>query len=187
MPASISSTCPQRGIVFSLAFVGAISCYHSHYRQTSDISRTKSHNFNVSRLVLQFSLSNPLKPGIKSRMKTAGRKPKINPVLMYVIMPLTNQKLGFDMEFPRRQTYNNCPRCCLCKIIQICLIMIMQNLAYRVILVKMVGTFVNAKYTIIFFIWVWHLTSFKLLQSCSKFWSVHERYDPASPRRDSFY
>ena len=39
------------------------------YRQTSNISRTKSQNLNVSRLVLQLSLPNPLKPGIKSRMK----------------------------------------------------------------------------------------------------------------------
>ena len=30
---------------------------------------TKSKNFNVSCLVLQLSLSNPLKPGVKSRMK----------------------------------------------------------------------------------------------------------------------
>ena len=39
------------------------------YRQTSDISRTKSKNINVSRLVMQLSLPNPLKPGVKSRMK----------------------------------------------------------------------------------------------------------------------
>ena len=32
------------------------------YRQTSDISRTKSQDLNVSRLVLQWSLPNPLKP-----------------------------------------------------------------------------------------------------------------------------
>ena len=37
------------------------------YRQTSDISRTKSKNLNVSRLVLKMSL--PLKPIVKSRMK----------------------------------------------------------------------------------------------------------------------
>ena len=40
-----------------------------HYRKTSSISRTKSHNLNVSNLVLQLSLFNPLKPGVKSRMK----------------------------------------------------------------------------------------------------------------------
>ena len=38
------------------------------YHQTSNISRTKSKKINASRLVLQSSLSNPLKPGVKSRM-----------------------------------------------------------------------------------------------------------------------
>ena len=37
----------------------------NNYHQTSNISHTKSPNFNVSRLVLQLSLSNPLKPGVK--------------------------------------------------------------------------------------------------------------------------
>ena len=40
-----------------------------HYRQFSDIRRTQSQNINVSRLVLQLSLPNPLKPGVKLRMK----------------------------------------------------------------------------------------------------------------------
>ena len=39
------------------------------YRQTSNISCTKSQNLNVSHLVLQLSLANPLKPCVKSRMK----------------------------------------------------------------------------------------------------------------------
>ena len=39
------------------------------YRQTISISRTKSQHLNVSRTVLQFSLPNPLKPGVESRMK----------------------------------------------------------------------------------------------------------------------
>ena len=39
------------------------------YRQTSNIRRIKSQNLNISRLVLPLSLSNPLKPGVKSRMK----------------------------------------------------------------------------------------------------------------------
>ena len=39
------------------------------YRKTCSISCTKSHNLNVSNLVLQLSLFNPLKPGVKSRMK----------------------------------------------------------------------------------------------------------------------
>ena len=42
---------------------------HLNYRQISNISRTKSQNLNVSRHVLQLSLRNLLKPGVKSRMK----------------------------------------------------------------------------------------------------------------------
>ena len=39
------------------------------YRQTSNISRPKSRNLNVSRLVLDLFLTKPLTPGVKSRMK----------------------------------------------------------------------------------------------------------------------
>ena len=39
------------------------------YRETSNIRRTKHQNLNISRFVLQLSLPNPLKPGVKSRMK----------------------------------------------------------------------------------------------------------------------
>ena len=39
------------------------------YRKVSNIKRTKSQNLNDSRLVLQLSLPNRLKPGVKSRMK----------------------------------------------------------------------------------------------------------------------
>ena len=39
------------------------------YRKISNIRHTKSQNLNVSRLVLQLSLPNPMKPGVKSRMK----------------------------------------------------------------------------------------------------------------------
>ena len=39
------------------------------YHQTSNISHTKSQHLNVSRLVLQLSLPNLLKPGVTSRMK----------------------------------------------------------------------------------------------------------------------
>ena len=38
------------------------------YRQVSNIKRTQSKNINVSRLVLQLSLPNLLKPGVKLRM-----------------------------------------------------------------------------------------------------------------------
>ena len=41
----------------------------TYYHQTSNISHTLQQNFNASRLVLQLSLPNPLKPGNKSRMK----------------------------------------------------------------------------------------------------------------------
>ena len=39
------------------------------YRKISNIRRTKSSHLNVSRLVLQLSLPNRMKPGVKSRMK----------------------------------------------------------------------------------------------------------------------
>ena len=45
------------------------SCAIILYRQISNIRRTNSQTLNVSRLVLQLSLPNPLKSGIKSRMK----------------------------------------------------------------------------------------------------------------------
>ena len=43
--------------------------YIGNYRKTSSISRTKFQNLNVSRLVLQLSLLNPLNPAAKLRMK----------------------------------------------------------------------------------------------------------------------
>ena len=39
------------------------------YRKVSNIRRTKFPNLNVSRFVLQLSLPNLMKPGVKSRMK----------------------------------------------------------------------------------------------------------------------
>ena len=39
------------------------------YCQTSNISHTEFPNLNVSRLVLQLSLTNPFIPGVKSRRK----------------------------------------------------------------------------------------------------------------------
>ena len=41
--------------------------FRYHYRKTSSISRTISPNVNVSCLVLQLSLPNSLKPGVKLR------------------------------------------------------------------------------------------------------------------------
>ena len=39
------------------------------YRKTSNIRWTKSQNLYVSSIILQLSLTNPLKPDVKSRMK----------------------------------------------------------------------------------------------------------------------
>ena len=45
-------------------------CYKiKKYRNILNIRRTESPNSNVSRLALQLSSSNPIKPGVKSRMK----------------------------------------------------------------------------------------------------------------------
>ena len=41
----------------------------SNYHKTSCIRHTKSQNLNISCLLLQWSLPNPLKPGVKLRMK----------------------------------------------------------------------------------------------------------------------
>ena len=41
----------------------------TNYRNISIIKSTKSQKLNVSRLALQLSLSNPLKPGVELRMK----------------------------------------------------------------------------------------------------------------------
>ena len=45
------------------------------YREISDARRTKSQNLNVPRLIVQFSLPNSLKPGIKLRMDVVGAAP----------------------------------------------------------------------------------------------------------------
>ena len=42
---------------------------HWSYRKTSSISRTKFQSLNVSCVLLQLSLLNPLKPGVQLRMK----------------------------------------------------------------------------------------------------------------------
>ena len=48
----------------------SMKAYHqSIYRKTSSISRTKFQNLNVSCILLQLSSLNPLKPGVKLRMK----------------------------------------------------------------------------------------------------------------------
>ena len=40
-----------------------------NYRKTSSLSRAKSESLTVSGIVLQLALVNPLKPGVKLRMK----------------------------------------------------------------------------------------------------------------------
>ena len=44
-------------------------CLYENYRKLSNIRRSKSQNLNVSRLGLQLSLRNILKPNVKWRMK----------------------------------------------------------------------------------------------------------------------
>ena len=39
------------------------------YRKVSNIRRAQNQNFNDPRLNMQLPLPNPLKPGVKSRMK----------------------------------------------------------------------------------------------------------------------
>ena len=39
------------------------------YRKISNIRRTKFQDLDDSRFILQFTLPNPLKPGVKLRMK----------------------------------------------------------------------------------------------------------------------
>ena len=48
--------------------VQVIACHHM-YHKISNIRRTKSPNLNVSRLVVQLSSPNPMKPAVQSRMK----------------------------------------------------------------------------------------------------------------------
>ena len=71
----LSSTKPLPELMFTTSSLMAngitrAEWFHPKaYRQFSNISRTQSQNINVSRLVLQSSLSNPWKPGVKLRMK----------------------------------------------------------------------------------------------------------------------
>ena len=47
----------------------AVMGIFADYRKVCNIRGTKSQNLYVSRLILQLSLPNPLKPGVKLRMK----------------------------------------------------------------------------------------------------------------------
>ena len=63
------NTMADDGLVKQGAWVLATTV--STYRKISNISRTISQNLNDPRLVLQLSLPNLLKPGVKWRMKIA--------------------------------------------------------------------------------------------------------------------
>ena len=60
-------------MVPEIGMEGTVHCAHIRYvrdyRQFSNKGRTQSRNRNVYRLILQLSLPNPTKPGVKSRMK----------------------------------------------------------------------------------------------------------------------
>ena len=47
----------------------ATDMLHFDYRKTSSVSRTKSQSLNGSCILAQLSSLNPLKPGVKLRMK----------------------------------------------------------------------------------------------------------------------
>ena len=49
--------------------LGESCAWNFSYCKISNTRRTQSPNLNVSRLVLQLSLPNPMKPGVKLRMK----------------------------------------------------------------------------------------------------------------------
>ena len=64
----------SRGTLFGSAFLRRLGMTKSvkkkdNYRKISNIRRNRSQNLNDSHLALQSSLPNPLKPGVKSRMK----------------------------------------------------------------------------------------------------------------------
>ena len=70
-----SGNCRLRGQTSYLSLTneaGKLQAYRTRpreYRQPSILRCTKSSNLNVSRAVLQLPFPNPLKPGVKSRMK----------------------------------------------------------------------------------------------------------------------
>ena len=62
------SICPTNYTLIHILIFAWVESLGS-YRKTSSISRTKSPNWNVSCILLQFCSLNPLKPGVKLRMK----------------------------------------------------------------------------------------------------------------------
>ena len=64
----VMSWLDKTNLIDNPAWKLVLGSWYSDYRQTSNISGTKSQNLNVSGLVLQLSLHNLLKQGVKSRM-----------------------------------------------------------------------------------------------------------------------
>ena len=56
------------------------------YRKTSNIGSTKSPNLNDSRLVLQLSLPNTMKPCVKLRMKTQLKQRRQAPTKVWLVL-----------------------------------------------------------------------------------------------------
>ena len=63
------NTQEQRACGLNPTSAGAVCIQNPSYRKTPSISHTKSQNLNVSCILLQLSSFNPLKPGVKLRMK----------------------------------------------------------------------------------------------------------------------
>ena len=61
----------QPEILYAAGKLDMVNCTYpfSDYRQVSNIRCTKSQNLNDSHILLKSYLANPLKPGVKSRMK----------------------------------------------------------------------------------------------------------------------
>ena len=62
-----SSSLRNRATIMSYLYCNTYCIISSKYHQTSNISHTESQHLNVSCLILQLPLPNPLKPGVKSR------------------------------------------------------------------------------------------------------------------------
>ena len=78
-------------ISFVVVLVWMLCCVRPTYRQTANISSTKTRNVNISRLVL-LSLPNPLKPDVKSRLKIFPDGPNDDP------MNLAARVVGADVD-----------------------------------------------------------------------------------------
>ena len=69
LPRSNTSTTYAISVWSNDAFIDYIQANACTCHQISNVSHTKSQNLNLSHLILQLSLPNSLKPGVKSRMK----------------------------------------------------------------------------------------------------------------------